>query len=84
MHQYRDHDGFKYFVGDPVAYGWDGEKHAYYGHHPIPVDALVDGDPDTEWCYIDGPHYHAWAPPPDVKRERAAAAAAARGETLDT
>jgi len=68
--QFRDHDGWQYFAGDPVAYGWDGEKHAYYGHHPVPVDVIVGDDHhDTEYCYLDGPHYHAWAPPADLKLE---------------
>ena len=69
--QYRDHDGWKMFVGDPVAYGWDGPKTAYYGHHPIAVHAVVDdydGD-DVEYCYLEGPHYHVYAPPPDIKME---------------
>lgn len=61
--QYRDHEGAFYFVGDPVAYGYDGEHHAYKGHHPIYVDVLVGGAPDTEYCYLNGPHYHAFAPP---------------------
>jgi hypothetical protein len=64
--QYRDHRGENFFVGDPVAYGYtqqDGPRHVYKGHHPIHVDAVVgDGDPQTEWCYIDGPHYHYFAP----------------------
>jgi len=65
--QYRDHDGYDYFVGDPVAYQWDGPKTAYYGHHPVPVHVVVGDDfEDTEYCYLEGPHYHAWAPPPDV------------------
>lgn len=68
---YRDHDGYAHFVGDPVAYGYDGPKHAYYGHHPVFVDVLlledeVDGD-EIEYCYLDGPHYHHYAPPPDAK-----------------
>ncbi|MGN6109166.1 MAG: hypothetical protein ACTHU0_28935 [Kofleriaceae bacterium] len=65
--QYRDHHGHAYFVGDPVAYGYDGPKHVYKGHHPIQVDAVVELDqaePDVEFCYLDGPHYHAFAPPP--------------------
>lgn len=62
--QYRDHHGANYFVGDPVAYGYDGERYAYKGHHPIHVDAVVgDGDPDDEYCYLSGPHYHYFAPP---------------------
>ena len=62
--QYRDHRGAHYFVGDPVAYGYDGKRYAYKGHHPIHVDAVVgDGDPDDEYCYLSGPHYHYFAPP---------------------
>jgi hypothetical protein len=89
--QYRDHRGHKHFVGDPVAYGYDGPKHAYKGNHPIQIDANVDatvdasagirvGEPHghnaprtggghTEFCYLDGPHYHYFMPPesPDFK-----------------
>jgi hypothetical protein len=62
--QYRDHHGANYFVGDPVAYGYDGKRYAYKGHHPIHVSAVVgDDDPDDEYCYITGPHYHYFAPP---------------------
>jgi len=62
--QYRDHRGSNYFVGDPVAYGYDGERFAYKGHHPIHVAAVVgDDDPDDVYCYITGPHYHYFAPP---------------------
>jgi len=62
--QYRDHRGYQHFVGDPVAYGYDGPKHVYKGHHPIHVDVVVgDSEPDTEFCYLDGPHYHYFAPP---------------------
>lgn len=73
--QFRDHDGWNYFVGDPVAYGWDGPKTSYYGHHPIPVDVIVaDDHPDTEYCYLEGPHFHAWAPPPKLDLELRAGA----------
>ena len=62
--QYRDHHGDNYFVGDPVAYGYDGKRYAYKGHHPIHVNVVVgDDDPDDEYCYINGPHYHYFAPP---------------------
>jgi hypothetical protein len=62
--QYRDHRGASYFVGDPVAYGYDGERFAYKGHHPIHVAAVVgDDDPADVYCYIDGPHFHYFAPP---------------------
>ena len=47
-----------YFVGDPVAYKYDGPKHSYKGPHPIHVEAVVGGDPDVEYCYIEGPHFH--------------------------
>jgi hypothetical protein len=63
--EYRDHRGANYFVGDPVAYGYDGPRHAYKGHHPIHVDVVVgDQDPDVEYCYLNGPHYHYFTPPP--------------------
>jgi hypothetical protein len=62
--QYRDHRGANYFVGDPVAYGYDGQRYAYKGHHPIHVNVVVgDDDPDDEYCYLTGPHYHYFAPP---------------------
>lgn len=61
--QYRDHRGYHHFVGDPVAYGYDGPKYVYKGHHPIHVDVVVgDTAPDLEFCYLDGPHYHYFAP----------------------
>ncbi|HSR96273.1 MAG TPA: hypothetical protein VLM79_04340 [Kofleriaceae bacterium] len=68
--QYRDHHGSSYFVGDPVAYGYDGKRYAYKGHHPIHVAAVVgDDDPADVYCYINGPHFHYFAPPdgPDFK-----------------
>jgi hypothetical protein len=62
--QYRDHRGANYFVGDPVAYGYDGPRYAYKGHHPIHVNVVVgDQDPDDEYCYLSGPHFHYFAPP---------------------
>jgi hypothetical protein len=62
--EYRDHHGSNHFVGDPVAYGYDGPKHAYRGHHPIQVNVVVgDDDNDVEFCYLDGPHYHYFEAP---------------------
>lgn len=63
--QYRDHHGAHYFVGDPVAYGYDGPRVAYKGHHPIHVNVVVgEPEPHDEFCYLSGPHYHYFAPPP--------------------
>jgi hypothetical protein len=61
--EYRDYHGQHYFIGDPVAYGWDGPKYSYKGHHPIHVEATVGGDGETlEFCYLNGPHYHYFIP----------------------
>jgi hypothetical protein len=68
--EYRDHRGANHFVGDPVAYGYDGPRHAYKGHHPIHVHAVVNTpEPDIEFCYLNGPHYHYFTPPegPDFR-----------------
>ncbi|MBA3502306.1 MAG: hypothetical protein M4D80_18870 [Myxococcota bacterium] len=68
--EYRDHRGHNHFVGDPVAYGYDGPRHAYKGHHPIEVHAVVNTpEPDVEFCYLNGPHYHYFTPPegPDFR-----------------
>jgi hypothetical protein len=62
--EYRVHDDDNVFVGDPVAYGWDGPKYAYKGNHPIQINAVVGGAPMVQYCYLNGPHYHAWEPEP--------------------
>jgi hypothetical protein len=69
--EFRDHRGDHVFVGDPVAYGFDGPRYAYKGPHPIHVDAVVGGEPDVEYCYLTGPHFHNFAPPdgPEFKME---------------
>ena len=69
---YRQHDEHHHFVGDPVAYGFDGPKHTYYGHHPIQLDVSVHVDvhtPVVEYCYLDGPHFHHHPPPVDINFE---------------
>jgi hypothetical protein len=70
---YREHDGYQHFVGDPVAFGYDGPKHTYYGHHPVAVDPSfhldVEAEPMTEFCYLDGPHFHHYTPPAGIKFE---------------
>ena len=48
------------FTGDPTPFGYEGERHAFYGHHPIPVE----GASEPVFCVIDGPHFHAFAAPP--------------------
>lgn len=68
--QYRTYQNANFFIGDPVAYGYDGPKKQYKGHHPIHVHAVVGmPEPDVEFCYLDGPHFHAFAeaPGPDFK-----------------
>jgi hypothetical protein len=67
---YRMHDGGYDFVGDPVGYGYQGEKHAYYGPHPVVLNVDIHGDVDPdedEYCYLEGPHFHEYAPPPQAK-----------------
>jgi hypothetical protein len=56
---YRSHDHGYAFVGDPVPYGYQGPKHAYYGPHP-----MQDEVGDVEYCYLEGPHYHSLPPAP--------------------
>lgn len=71
--QYRVHDDHYYFVGDPVAYGWEGPKYTYYGHHPVNVDVVLgdrDDDHDhVEYCYLDGSHFHYYQPAAELKFE---------------
>jgi hypothetical protein len=60
---YRDDDGWNHFVGDPVAYGYEGPRHAYHGAHPIHFEHEV------EYCYVRGPHFHIEAPPAEARFE---------------
>ncbi len=70
---YRVHADQYHFMGDPVAFGYDGPKNSYYGHHPVHVEPEiyvdVDVEPVTEFCYLDGAHFHHYAPPPDITFE---------------
>jgi hypothetical protein len=45
------------FTGDPTPFGYEGERHTFYGHHPV----LTVGSAPV-YCYLDGPHVHAFAP----------------------
>jgi len=72
--EYRVYEDHYHFVGDPVARGYDGDTVGYYGHHPIALDVVagahVDGAPHTVvYCYLNGPHFHAYAPAPDLQFE---------------
>jgi hypothetical protein len=53
------------FTGDPTPFGYDGERHPFYGHHPV----VVEGAPEPVFCVIDGPHFHGYAAPstPDYR-----------------
>ncbi|QSQ21925.1 hypothetical protein JY651_43405 [Pyxidicoccus parkwayensis] len=64
---YRTHDGVYVFIGDPTPFGYEGPRHAFYGHHPVVLNVIVHVDADKDdvaYCYHDGPHYHAYEPPP--------------------
>jgi hypothetical protein len=63
---YRVVDGEYYFVGDPVGVGYDGPKYAYYGPHAMPEFDPRFGE---VYCYLEGPHYHWSAPPPQAPFE---------------
>lgn len=66
---YRVNDDHYDFVGDPVGFRYEGPKYPYYGHHPIIINASVYIDVDvhaTDYCYMDGPHYHEYEPPPGL------------------
>jgi hypothetical protein len=64
---YRQVDGQYYFVGDPAPFEYEGPRYAYYGAHPV-VEANVQfGQP--VYCYLRGPHYHWYQPPPQASFE---------------
>jgi len=50
------------FVGDPVALGYDGPRFTYFGPHLLVDPSLPPNH--RFYCYLKGPHYHAYAPPP--------------------
>lgn len=62
---YRVVDGEYYFVGDPVAFGYEGPRYAYYGAHPVAEMSVHFGEPVH--CYLEGPHYHWYQPPPQTQ-----------------
>lgn len=76
VHSYLPHKPVLYvkvkghwsFIGDPVEFEPESPKYLYHSHHPV-FWADVDGDVATvdNYCYITGPHYHMYAPPPEMK-----------------
>jgi hypothetical protein len=67
MRMFRKHDDDYYFVGDPTPFGYDGPKYSYYGAHPVAEEITDYGQPD--YCYLEGPHYHWYEPPPQASFE---------------
>lgn len=53
------------FTGDPVPFGYQGEKTVFYGHHPVPisVEPAVAAGPAPTFCFMKGPHYHEYQQP---------------------
>jgi len=64
---YRESNGQFYFVGDPAPFDYDGPRYAYYGAHPVAEAGINFGHP--VYCYIKGPHYHGYQPPPQAQFE---------------
>jgi len=68
IHHYRPAPEFLFqevdhqyaFTTDPSPFGYDGERHVFYGHHPIFTD-----DRAIVYCFLDGAHYHPFAVPND-------------------
>lgn len=76
VHQYQPHKPILYvksgvnwvFVGDPVEFEPETNKHTYYGHHPVFWDHAHGAPIEVEhYCYITGPHHHLYAPPPKIE-----------------
>ncbi len=64
---YREVNGEYYFVGDPAPFEYEGPRYSFYGPHPV-VDAEVQfGQP--VYCYLNGPHFHGYQPPPQAQFE---------------
>jgi hypothetical protein len=64
---YRQMDGQNYFVGDPAPFDYEGPRYSYYGAHPIADVNVQFGSPT--YCYLRGPHYHWYSPPPQMQFE---------------
>jgi hypothetical protein len=55
-HLFREYNGYYYFIGDPVDFGWNRAIYWYQANHPIPT-AYGNG-----YCYITWPHRHGYEP----------------------
>ena len=64
---YREIDGQYYFVGDPTAFEYQGPQYSFYGAHPVVEASVQVGGP--VYCYLGGPHYHWYQPPPEARFE---------------
>jgi len=54
-------------VGDPSPFDYQGPRYAYYGAHPVAEANIQFGQP--VYCYLKGPHYHWYQPPPQASFE---------------
>jgi hypothetical protein len=61
---YRESRGQQFFVGDPVPFDYDGPHYSYYGAHPLFEAEMRFGHP--VFCYLKGPHFHGYQPPPQA------------------
>lgn len=64
--------GQHYFVGDPTPFGYDGPRYAYYGAHPVLEAEMHFGH--SVFCYLKGPHFHWYQPPPQAPYQLAGGA----------
>lgn len=64
---YRESNGQFYFVGDPAPFDYEGPRYSYYGAHPV-VEAQIHFEHPI-YCYIKGPHFHWYQPPPQAHFE---------------
>jgi len=53
---FREYNGYYYFVGDPVDFGWSRTFYWFNGNHPIPLGY------GGGYCYISWPHRHHYMP----------------------
>jgi hypothetical protein len=53
---YRPEGDWNRFVGDPVAFGYDGPRFVFHGAHPVHEGPVV------HYCYLRGDHFHDYQP----------------------